>query len=66
MTDIDLSLYHEQATPNADPTNECERCAFRDRIEDCAQALEHAPLVFGGDCITNNVIYIRAEQGATS
>ena len=42
--------------------NECKGCAFRDGLLSCEQAFATAPTVFGGDCMTNNVIYIRTES----
>lgn len=53
--------HFKEAPPVSEGENECNGCAFRDRLLSCGNAFETAPAVFGGDCMDRNVIYIRVE-----
>lgn len=38
----------------------CAQCAFGLFPKMCIQAVKNAPSVFGGDCETRDVVYVRA------
>lgn len=57
---IDLRQYRESPTVG-DKEDDCKGCAFYNDMESCGIAIDTAQQVFGGDCVTNNVIYIQSE-----
>jgi hypothetical protein len=48
---------YEERKPAKEPFVICDQCAFGRNPDRCAQAIDRSADAFGGDCVTNDVIY---------